>query len=155
LKVEIFGIFYIVITSILGIFASGYILKARMTGSRRPDFNDRAVVLRIRALRQARGLSQVELGRLIGVTFQQVQKYETAANRIGAGRLARIAEIFDVPLTALFGPAELRRNAAADPFEALHTAGAVRLLQAYGGIRSATVRRAFVRLAEETAAGGV
>jgi transcriptional regulator with XRE-family HTH domain len=122
---------------------------------RKPDPNDRAVALRIRALRHARGMSQAELGRLIGVTFQQVQKYETGANRIGAGRLQRIAEIFDVPLVALFGPPPPRRNAVADPFEALRTEGAVRLLQAYGGIRSATVRRAFVRLAEEAAARGV
>jgi transcriptional regulator with XRE-family HTH domain len=126
-----------------------------MPGMRKPDPNDRAVALRIRALRYARGMTQAELGRLIGVTFQQVQKYETGANRIGAGRLQRIAEIFDVPLAALFGSLPLRRNAAADPFEALRTEGAVRLLQAYGGIRSAAVRRAFVRLAEETAARGV
>jgi hypothetical protein len=59
-----------------------------------------------------------------------------------------------VPPAALFGPPRLRRAGAAEPFDALRTAGAVRLLQAYGGIRNAKVRRAFVRLAEEMAARG-
>jgi transcriptional regulator with XRE-family HTH domain len=53
-------------------------------------------------MRLARGMTQSELGRLIGVSFQQVQKYETGSNRVGAGRLQRIAEIFEVPLAALF-----------------------------------------------------
>jgi transcriptional regulator with XRE-family HTH domain len=126
-----------------------------MPGSRKTDSYDRAVALRIRALRHARGLTQAELGRLIGITFQQVQKYETGSNRLGAGRLAHIAEIFDVPVAALFGSPRSRRNGAAEPFAALRTAGAVRLLQAHGGIGNAKVRRAFVRLAEEVAARGV
>jgi transcriptional regulator with XRE-family HTH domain len=126
-----------------------------MPGMRKTDSRDRAVAVRIRALRLARGMTQSKLGGLLGVTFQQVQKYETGANRIGAGRLQRIAEIFEVPLAALFDSPPLRREGAADPFEALRTEGAARLLQAYGGIRSATVRRAFVRLAEEMAARGV
>jgi len=126
-----------------------------MPGERKADANDRAVALRLRALRLSRGMSQSELGRQLGVTFQQVQKYENGANRIGAGRLQRIAEVFDVPLAALFGSPRLRRKAAADPFADLRTAGAVRLLQAYGGIRNAAARRALVRLAEEMAARGV
>ena len=123
-----------------------------MPGLRRANSTDRAVALRVRALRLARGMTQSELGRRLGVSFQQVQKYENGTNRIGAGRLARIAKVFDVPLAALFDAPRRRRQSAADPLAMLRTAGAVRLLQAYGGIRSATVRRALVRLAEETAA---
>jgi transcriptional regulator with XRE-family HTH domain len=123
-----------------------------MAGLRKANSYDRAVALRIRALRLARSMSQSELGRRLGVSFQQVQKYETGANRIGAGRLQRIAEIFDLPIAALFGsPQPRRKRSTADPLEALRTAGAVRLVEAYGRIRSATMRRAFVRLAEETA----
>lgn len=103
-------------------------------------------------MRLARVMTQSELGRLLGVTFQQVQKYENGSNRIGAGRLQRIAEIFEVPLAALFDSPELRREGVADPLEALGTAGAARLLQAYSRIRDAMVRRAFVRLAEEMVA---
>jgi transcriptional regulator with XRE-family HTH domain len=122
-----------------------------MPGSKKADSRDRAVAVRVRALRLARGMSQAELGGLIGVTFQQVQKYETGVNRIGAGRLQRIAEIFDVPLAALFGSPQLGRKGGADPLQALGTAGAARLVEAYSRIRDAMVRRAFVRLAEEMA----
>jgi transcriptional regulator with XRE-family HTH domain len=122
-----------------------------MPGSKKTNSYDRAVAARIRALRLARGMSQSELGGLIGVTFQQVQKYETGANRIGAGRLQRIAEIFDVPLATLFESPVVRRKGGADPLEALGTAGAARLVEAYSRIRDAMVRRAFVRLAEEVA----
>jgi|SRR5579859_3219414 len=125
-----------------------------MPGSRQADSYDRAVALRVRALRLARGMSQTELGRQLGVSFQQVQKYENGVNRIGAGRLRHIAEIFDVPVAALFGALRRPRQGAADPLELLRSAGAMRLLQAYAGIRDAAVRRAFVRLAEETAARG-
>jgi transcriptional regulator with XRE-family HTH domain len=122
-----------------------------MPGSKKADSRDRAVAVRVRALRLARGMSQAELGGRIGVTFQQVQKYETGVNRIGAGRLQRIAEIFDVPLAALFGSPQLGRKGVADPLDGLRMAGAARLVQAYSRIRDAMVRRAFVRLAEEVA----
>lgn len=122
-----------------------------MPGVRKTDSRDRAVAVRVRALRLARGMTQSELGRRIGVSFQQVQKYESGANRIGAGRLQRIAEVFDVPLAALFDSPPLRRTGGADPFEAMRTAGAARLVQAYSRIRDAMVRHAFVRLAEQMA----
>jgi transcriptional regulator with XRE-family HTH domain len=122
-----------------------------MPGSKKTNSYDRAVAARIRALRLARGMSQAELGARIGVTFQQVQKYETGVNRIGAGRLQRIAAIFDVPLAALFESPEVRRKGGADPLAGLGMAGAARLVQAYSRIRDAMVRRAFVRLAEEVA----
>lgn len=69
-----------------------------------PDANavDKAVGAKIRELRTLRGLSQEKLGAEIGLTFQQVQKYERGGNRIGAGRLAQIAEVLDVPVSALF-----------------------------------------------------
>lgn len=70
---------------------------------------DRHVGRRLRLRRSLMGLSQERLGELLGVTFQQVQKYERGANRIGAGRLWRLAAILDVPITWFFeeldGPA--------------------------------------------------
>lgn len=52
---------------------------------------DRLVGERIHVLRKSKGLTQTELGRAIGVTFQQVQKYENGMNRVGASRLSDIA----------------------------------------------------------------
>src|SRR5271166_1386854 len=71
-------------------------------GDRRRDTVDTLVAKNIRILRQDRGLSQTELGRKIDVTFQQVQKYENGTNRVGSGRLFKIASTFGVPITAFF-----------------------------------------------------
>jgi transcriptional regulator with XRE-family HTH domain len=67
----------------------------------RADHRDAEVGRRVRAQRLARGLSQTELGTKIGVSFQQLQKYENGGNRIGAGRLERIAEALKVPVSFL------------------------------------------------------
>src|SRR2546429_9774933 len=65
--------------------------------------HDIEVGQRIRVRRMAQGMSQTELGNLLGVTFQQVQKYEKGVNRVGAGRLVRIGEALDVPVSFFFG----------------------------------------------------
>src|SRR2546429_9780272 len=64
--------------------------------------HDIEVGQRIRVRRMAQGMSQTELGNLLGVTFQQVQKYEKGVNRVGAGRLVRIGEALDVPVSFFF-----------------------------------------------------
>jgi transcriptional regulator with XRE-family HTH domain len=122
-----------------------------MPGSRKTDAYDREVGLRVRMLRLSRRLSQADLGERLGITFQQVQKYENGANRIGAGRLQRIAEIFEVPVAALFGVSGREGRGGVDPFEGLRTPGAVQLLEAYGRIGDRVIRRAFLRFAEQVA----
>lgn len=57
---------------------------------------------RMRQLRESLGLSQGRLGRHLGLTFSQVQKYEKGANRIGAGRLYILAGLLDVPIQYFF-----------------------------------------------------
>ena len=57
---------------------------------------------RMRAQRLSQSMSQKELGQKLGVTFQQIQKYEKGANRIGAGRLFRIARFLSVPVAHFF-----------------------------------------------------
>ena len=122
-----------------------------MQGSRKTDAYDREVGLRGRTLRLTRRMSQSDLGERLGITFQQVQKYENGANRIGAGRLQRIAEIFEVPIAALFGASRREGRGGVDPFEGLRTPGAVQLLEAYGRIGDRTIRRKFLRFAEQVA----
>ena len=58
---------------------------------------DRYVGQQIREVRRARGLSQGDLGRQVGVTFQQVQKYERGVNRVSCSRLVQLAEALGVP----------------------------------------------------------
>jgi len=64
----------------------------RGKGSRLPDRNEVQIGYRIRERRKQVGLNQEALGDRVGVTFQQIQKYERGANRISIGRLSQIAE---------------------------------------------------------------
>lgn len=61
---------------------------------------------RVREIRQAQGISQEKLGEAIGITFQQVQKYERGTNRISAGKLFEMSKFFNKPLEAFFDGAE-------------------------------------------------
>src|SRR5438874_6053644 len=70
--------------------------------ARRADSRDAEVGRRVRSRRLECRLSQTDLASRIGVTFQQVQKYEKGVNRIGAGRLQRISEALEVPITFFF-----------------------------------------------------
>ena len=69
---------------------------------KQPDSIDQLVSRNIRIQRLAKGLSQTELAEKLGVTFQQVQKYEKGANRVGCGRVFQIARILGVHLTDFF-----------------------------------------------------
>jgi transcriptional regulator with XRE-family HTH domain len=68
-----------------------------------PNKDDAAVGARVRSLRISRGMSQEKLADLIGLTFQQVQKYEKGTNRIGGSRMIQIAHALKVPVATLFG----------------------------------------------------
>lgn len=101
---------------------------------------DRLVGLRITALRKARGLSQTALGTAVGVTFQQVQKYEKGQNRVGAGRLREIARLLEVSVSAFFEE-EAGDGTHDDAFGFLGTHGAIDLLRAYAQIHDEQMRR--------------
>jgi transcriptional regulator with XRE-family HTH domain len=117
------------------------------------DPRDAEIGQRVRALRLQRGLSQTELGQLISVTFQQVQKYEKGANRISAGRLQRIAEVLGVPVAYFFAaPAgKETSDAAAEHGGFLQTEGALRLARAYARIKEPGIRLQLLRLTEAIA----
>ena len=65
---------------------------------RDPNFVDRHVGNRVRVRRLLVGMSQERLGELLGITFQQVQKYEKGSNRVSASRLFQIARVLNVPI---------------------------------------------------------
>jgi transcriptional regulator with XRE-family HTH domain len=120
------------------------------------DPHDAEIAKRLRALRLKRGWSQSDLGNVLGVTFQQVQKYERGTNRIAAGRLARIAETFEVPVVFFYAEDEARRRepsaeSVTVEFDFLQTDGAMRLARAYSRITDAGVRLSLLRLAEHLA----
>jgi transcriptional regulator with XRE-family HTH domain len=118
---------------------------------RRAGAEDVEIGRKIRALRLQRGLSQSGLADRIGLTFQQVQKYEKGANRVSAGRLQQIAEMLEVPVMFFYGAADgrLRKREARVPMLSfLQTKGALRLMRAYTEIPSRTTKYALVLLAE-------
>jgi transcriptional regulator with XRE-family HTH domain len=116
-----------------------------------PDARDIEVGRRVRVFRLQKGLSQEKLGDALGITFQQVQKYEKGTNRIGAGRLQRIAEVLDVPVTSFFTPQKTGATASNEIVELLDTAAGLRLLRAYLRIPDPRTRQAVIYLVEKIA----
>lgn len=82
--------------------------------TQKPHAVDVHVGDRVRARRRELGLSQGKLGDAIGLTFQQVQKYERGANRIGASRLFDLSRVLDVPIEYFFGEISNETETAAD-----------------------------------------
>src|SRR5579863_10458076 len=76
--------------------------SGRMASKGFPNPIDVHVGQRIRQRRTLLGMSQERLGEAIGLTFQQVQKYERGANRVGASRLFDLARVLDVPVSFFF-----------------------------------------------------
>src|ERR1051325_8767177 len=90
-----------------------------------PDDTDVSVGQRIRSQRLMLGLSQTELGNKLGITFQQIQKYEKGTNRVSAGRLQQIAQLFKMPVSFFFEGVASKVCSAEhinDSFEFLDTA---------------------------------
>jgi transcriptional regulator with XRE-family HTH domain len=125
--------------------------------ARRADLRDAEVGRRVRSRRLECRLSQTELADRIGVTFQQVQKYEKGVNRIGAGRLQRISEALEVPISFFFGTSagggstRDLNTGAESVFGFLQTSGSVRIVKAFHKIKSRKARQLLVEMAEELA----
>ncbi|HYD46438.1 MAG TPA: helix-turn-helix domain-containing protein [Phenylobacterium sp.] len=117
-----------------------------------PDPIDVAVGARIRLRRKQLGVSQSKLADAIGVTFQQVQKYERGANRVSASSLAKIAKALDAPVAAFFGHED--EGADEKMFSVLKTPGASEMLEAYSRIRDSEQRQALIALARSMSAAG-
>lgn len=105
---------------------------------------------RVRLRRTLLGVSQEKLGRELGLTFQQIQKYEKGANRVGASRLFQISQILDVPPSFFFDdmPEQLKPSAAGlaedtQPFEHQHLSKreTLELVRAYYKIPDEGVRK--------------
>lgn len=88
------------------------------TGKKSPQPIDIAVGARVRFIRQHHQMSQSDLGDRLGITFQQIQKYERGTNRIGSSRLAQIAEVFGVPVATLFDTVPQNLGEAPEQFSA-------------------------------------
>jgi transcriptional regulator with XRE-family HTH domain len=121
------------------------------TPARSPSVLDVAVGRNVRIWRMAKGMSQARLASGLGVTLQQVQKYESGANRIGAGRLVKLAAVLGVPISAL-----LIGTDAAEPSRSLlalvSDRRSFRLAHAFAAIKDRALRLSLVNLVEKIAA---
>lgn len=112
---------------------------------------DALVGARIRMFRINRGMSQTVLAERIGVTFQQVQKYEKGANRVGASRLAQIASVLGISVGELFEASGDGSPGLNSPMNLLAEPGALRVLKAYVRTTNPRVRLSIAKLVESIA----
>lgn len=125
-----------------------------------PNPVDKHVGSRVRMRRIMLGMSQEKLGEALGLTFQQIQKYEKGTNRIGASRVQQIGDVLKVPVSFFFegGPTS---SASAEGFgeapspayvsDFLATSEGLALIRAFTRIADAKLRRSIVDLVEQMA----
>ena len=112
--------------------------------ARKPNPIDIHVGGRIRLRRMMSGLSQERLGEQMGLTFQQIQKYEKGANRVGASRLFQLAQVLEVPVSYFFDDLELEDQRHARGFAESKTQDFV--LEFLNSREGLELNRAFVRI---------
>ena len=146
----------------------GKISLAYGRGTGIPSPVDVHVGRRVRMRRTLLGMSQTTLGDVLGLSFQQVQKYERGANRIGASRLFELSRVLDVPVESFFEemPAEVAASSPAqgggrakkppnyepDPMAKRET---LELVRAYYKISNPQIRRHLREMAKVVEAAGV
>ncbi|MBV8753337.1 MAG: helix-turn-helix transcriptional regulator [Hyphomicrobiales bacterium] len=126
-------------------------MLAKRPPPKKPSPIDVAVGRNVRIWRMARSMSQAQLASRLGVTFQQVQKYEVGANRIGTGRLAKAASILGIPIQTLFEGIDT--DPSRSQLALIASERAFRLARAFAAIENSTLRLTLVYLVEKIAEG--
>jgi transcriptional regulator with XRE-family HTH domain len=135
-----------------------------MTEEKKPHPIDVHVGGRVRLRRTMLGMSQDKLADALGLTFQQVQKYEKGVNRIGASRVFEIARVLNVPIQFFFddydpetgrsyGFAEADAEDAAAMMELLNSPEGVQLCKHFASIRDAKIRKRVLELVKSLSEG--
>lgn len=135
--------------------------RQKLDNARRPDPIDSHVGNRLRLRRKMLNLSQERLAERLGITFQQVQKYEKGTNRIGASRLYQLARVLEVPVAFFFPepagaqpPAGMNEDAGPDyVMDFLSSSEGIELNRAFAQIRDSKVRRRVIELVRSIATG--
>jgi transcriptional regulator with XRE-family HTH domain len=146
------------------------VLKKEARRSHNPDPVDIHVGARLRFRRNMVGMSQEQLGKASGLTFQQIQKYERGANRMGASRLFQLARLLDVPVSYFFeelppalsgkAPSQLNDNAQtlsdgnSNDQQILRRRETLELIRAYYRITDPKQRRKVYELVKSLAESG-
>lgn len=116
--------------------------RSRVASADGPDPIDIHVGARIRLRRTLMGLSQSELGKAVGLTFQQIQKYERGANRVSASMLHHLGQVLDVPVSFFFDdlPEDVKSVPSTSRDDTIGRRESLELLRHYYGIPD-TVRK--------------
>jgi transcriptional regulator with XRE-family HTH domain len=110
---------------------------------------DKLVSQNIRVRRSAIGFTQERLAERLGVTFQQVKKYEKGVNCVGGGRLQEIAELFDVPVVSLFGGEQKQKQSrGSSPFDLQSDSLIMQMAKEFSKIGDNEMRRAVLAAVE-------
>lgn len=128
-----------------------------MANKKQPNPIDIHVGSRVRLRRMMLGMSQEKLGEHLGITFQQIQKYEKGTNRIGASRLQHIARVLTVPVAFFFedapaSPGDAAPGSLAEPertsyvVDFLSSSEGIQLNKAFVRIKDAKLRRRVIDL---------
>ena len=133
--------------------------RAAMANKKQPNPIDIHVGSRVRLRRMMLGMSQEKLGEALGITFQQIQKYEKGTNRIGASRLQHIAVVLTVPVSFFFEDAPgtpneatgLAENSRDYVVDFLSSSEGVQLNKAFVRIKDAKLRRRIIDLVRAAA----
>ncbi|WP_299809826.1 helix-turn-helix transcriptional regulator [Tardiphaga sp.] len=120
---------------------------------RSTDDFDKSVGMRIRSQRLLANMSQQELAERLGVSFQQIQKYEKGANRVGASRVHQICKALEVSMSSIYeGHVEavgMRSSALSAIHQFLATREGLALVQGFQKITAGNVRSHLIDLIEE------
>jgi transcriptional regulator with XRE-family HTH domain len=136
--------------------------QSRIMPAKAPDPMDVHVGKRLRMRRLMLDMSQEQLGEALNLTFQQIQKYEKGANRVGASRLRELSSALQVPIEFFFEGGPRTTSSAVTPSSAAPIAGVwdflassegLALTRAFTRIQDAELRRCIVDLVEQIAAG--
>ncbi len=136
-----------------------------VTNKKKPNPIDIHVGSRIRLRRTMLGMSQEKLGESLGITFQQIQKYEKGTNRVGASRLQNISNVLNVPVSFFFedapgdnpagGPTGMAEaNSSNYVVDFLSSSEGLQLNRAFVQISDTKVRRKVIELVKALAADG-
>lgn len=138
------------------------LLGRKMKQTKSPHPIDVHVGARVKLRRTLLGMSQDKLGDALGLTFQQIQKYEKGVNRIGASRIFEISRILDVPIQFLFDDYAMREglatgfsdgNGDASFMDLLNTPDGVQLCRYYSEIEDPKVKKRVLDLVRAIAEG--
>ena len=126
-------------------------MARRATAKDGPHPIDVHVGARVRLRRTLSGMSQTQLGQKLGLTFQQIQKYERGRNRVSASRLYQMGHILDVPVSFFFDDLD-KGTGPRSPDDNLLKRETIEFLRAYYGISDPAVRKRLFELTQATAA---